>query len=344
MLKIECIKDDINGRENYSGYIKYGDLVKFGFLKELTVNRITDQNRLPGMEKYIKKPSSIYPPIVVALEKGTNVSYNNTSKELMIDNGISENNEKLLVIIDGQHRFLSIKQAIRNSDDEAFRNRKQPIFILTEMSDIEQRNLFIEINDHMKRVSSASKDIFDISIPNYLSLKIIKDFGIANKINMKNDQYEEKYPYKFILSGNRVLFKSLKVDSFDEKDLLDILNKYSNIAKKIWTDIFIYLEKNSSLKLGVSDNCDKENQYDLITTEAFIKSLCKIIKEDSNLYTLISNYDSNIDDIKTEFDKILNKIYEINFNSYLEDFKNINKLERERRLYKIMSGEIGSNE
>lgn len=349
MLKIECIQEESSGRLHYSGYIKYCDLVKYGFLKELTVNRITDEARLPKMEEYIRQPESIYPPIVVALEKSVKKSYNINTKELIIEKGISENSDNnILVIIDGQHRFLSIEEIIKEDNIEGFDKRKQSIFILTDMSDIEQRDLFIQINDNMKRVSSVSKNILDVTIPNYISLKTIKELDIINKVNMRNDQCTKVYPYKFILEGNKVLFKNLKIDNFDECKLLEVLNHYSMVGTSIWKRILEYIESNSSLELGIVDKKKiTTNDYSIIKTEAFIKAIFCIIKDDEELHKQIVDSESDIATIDNKIEKYIKLLNNINFGDE-EDIKRIkksNKKEKEEQIARIIKNNMGeSNE
>lgn len=285
MIKIECLENKENSKVSYTGYIKYKDLVNYALLKPLTVNRLTDSKRLKKMKEYIEKVDSIYPPIVIALEKGCDWFYKNDELILEDDSSeITDNNR--LVIIDGQHRFLSIKKLVESfEDDKEISNRRQAVFIVNNMTDIEQRNLFMEINDNMKRVSSVSKRIFSVEIANYISLKTIINIGITKKINIKNDQSTEFYPYKFILNGNQVLFGDIELESFNSSSLLESLDKYSVYSECVWRKVLSFIEENSSIKIGLADKPNIRN-YQSIKTEVFINSLFSILSKDIKIYNL----------------------------------------------------------
>lgn len=332
MIKIECLENRINGKLQYTGYIKYKDLVKYALLKPLTVNRLTNNNRVNKMREYIEKPESIYPPLVIALEIGCNCLYSNN--ELLVggesDDLIAE--EDRLVIIDGQHRYLSIKELIENCEDDEILNRKQAVFILNNMSDLEQRHMFMEINDNMQKVSSVSRRIFEVKIPNYISLKTITNLGIIKKINIKNDQCTEYYPYKFILSGNQLLFKDIELESFNNETLLNELEKYIKCSEYIWKNVLIFIEKNSTLNIGISKEANL-NDYKSIKTEIFIKVLFKkIIKENPDILNL------SIDKINSIVIDILKNIENNNYFSHEDELIKLDKKEKEKKILRYIEG------
>ena len=332
MIKIECLENKINGKLQYTGYIKYKDLVKYALLKPLTVNRLTNHKRVYKMKEYIEKPESIYPPLVIALEIGCNYSYNNN--ELLIggesDDLIAE--EDRLVIIDGQHRYLSIKELIDTCEDDEILNRKQAVFILNNMSDLDQRHMFMEINDNMQKVSSVSRRIFEVKIPNYISLRTIINLDIVKKINIKNDQCTEYYPYKFILSGNQLLFKDIELENFNNQTLLDDLEKYIECSECIWDNVLKFIEKNSVLNIGISKNANL-NDYKSIKTEIFIKVLFgKIIKENPDILTLSK------EEIKSIITSILSNIENNDYFSHEDELIKLDKKEKEKEILRYIEG------
>lgn len=332
MIRIECLENKINGKLQYNGYIKYKDLVKYALLKPLTVNRLTNPNRVNKMKEYIEKPESIYPPLVIALEIGCNYSYNNN--ELFIggesDDLILE--EDRLIIIDGQHRYLSIKELIDTCEDDEILNRKQAVFILNNMSDLEQRHMFMEINDNMQKVSSVSRRIFEVKIPNYISLRTIINLDIVRKINIKNDQCTEYYPYKFILSGNQLLFKDIELENFNNETLLNDLEKYIKCSEYIWDSILKFIEKNTVLNIGISEEANL-NDYKSIKTEIFVKVLFeKIVKENPD----IINFQKN--KIKSIITTILNDIENSNYFSHEDELIKLDKKEKEKKIAMYIEG------
>lgn len=339
MLKIECLENKVNGKNVYVGYIRYNDLVKFGFLKPLTVNRITDDTRIKDMKEYIMKPDSNYPPIVVAVEEGCRTSYSTNKNELIIEKHSNENKLNKLVIIDGQHRYLSIKKLIEiNENDQEILNRRQAVYILTDMSELEQRKCFMDINDNMKRVSSVSKRIFEISVPNYISLKILKILNIIKKINIKNDQCTTMYPYKFIQSGNKILFGYIDYKVFNEDSIIRVLDSYSEKACIIWGAILKFIDDNTKLNIGFSsleENSRKD--YKSIKTEIFIKVFLEQFRmKYSELEHIESITDERLEQIIDEY--INSVVNELDFFANEEELNKLEKKLKEKKIEEILAG------
>lgn len=339
MLEIECLENKVNGKSVYIGYVKYSDLVKFAFLKPLTVNRITNKSRIKDMKEYIMKQNSNYPPIVVAVEEGCRASYNGKENKLLIEKGSNENRLNRLVIIDGQHRYLSIESLIKsNPENSGILNRKQAIYILTGISELEQRKYFMDINETMKSVSSVSKRIFQITVPNYISLKVIKTLNIIKKVNIKNDQCTNKYPYKFIQSGTEVLFGYINYADFSEDSIISKLDNYSEKGCILWKSALKFIDDNTKLNIGFStlEECMKED-YKSIKTEIFIKAFFKQLKIEYNeLEDMDSVSNERLNLIIDEFiDNIINNL---KYFSYEEEINILEKKLKEKKIQEILVG------
>lgn len=326
MIRINCIENKEDNKSNYSGYITYNDLVKHAYLKPLTVNRLTDDRRLGKMTKYIEEKGNIYPPLVIALEPECKFEYDSSKHQLLID--VHETQDRKFIIIDGQHRFRSIEELLKYKNDESTLSRKQSIFIITNVSDIDQRKLFMDINNNMKTVSNVSKRIFEVSIPNYISLYIIKNLNIVKNINIKNDQCTKSYPYKFILSGNKILFGGLDIDSYDEEQLEINLNKYKEKGFIIWKEILNFIEKNTKLELKINKLNANINNYKSIKTEIFINAFMTVLMKENN--NLIENDNDILKNI------VKNKIKFIDSGTYFEHEKEILELDKEKKKAKII--------
>lgn len=332
MLKIKCIENNDSGRKVYSGFITFKELSDYAFLKPLTVNRITDKSRIKGMKEYIEKEGSNYPPIVVAIEEGCKCTYSNS--ELRISKADIKEKKKRLVIIDGQHRYLSLKRLVEEAKNEEVNNKRQAIYILSGLSEFEQRQCFIEINDKMKRVSNISKKIFDSTQENYITLKTIIDLDIATKINIKNDQCTKKYPYKFILEANKIFFSNIEI--CNNEKYIEELNKYASKSNVIWRNILEFIEKNTNICIFKEEN-DKEHEYKSVKTEIFlIEFVESLIREYDGFKSIIEQDDDKIQsDIKQHIEKI-NTVYK--YFSYEEDINKLSKDDKRDKIKLILGG------
>lgn len=342
MLTIECLENRVNGKKVYVGYITYKNLVKNSFLKPLTVNRMTDEGRIKKMMEYIERRESNYPPIVVSVEEGCRHIFDSNSKELIVEKNSKkgyENNR--LVIIDGQHRYLSIKSLLKsNSNNIEILDRKQAIYILTDMTESEQRQCFMDINDNMKRVSSVSKRIFEISIANYISLKVIKQLNIIDKVNIKNDQCTKKYPYKFIQEANKILFREFKLSNYTEKNLITELDIYSEKVSVLWRYILTFIDDNTRLDIGFSklEDSDKRD-YKSIKTEIFIKAFIEIlVNKSSELLNFKDIPIEKLEDIIKKFIEDLISEKKINFFSHEDEINRLDKNFKYSKIKEILSG------
>lgn len=344
-MRLECLENKINEKNAYIGYINYADLVKFSFLKPLTVNRLTDEKRIEKMTFYIEKQDANYPPIVVAVEEGCSISYNSSKNELIIEKSFGELHNNRLAIIDGQHRYLSIKNLIdMNKDNIEIKNRRQAIYILTDLTEVEQRKYFMEINENMKKVSSVSKRIFEVNVPNYISLKTIIDLDIVKSINIKNDQCTSMYPYKFIQSGNKILFNNVDYKNYNKDSIINVLNIYVEKSRIIWEEILKFIEENTNLYIKWKNKSHEiKNDYKSIKTEIFIKVfLEKLVQENTNIRENIEGIDNKeLRKILLNFIKM--RIYDTKYFDYDDKLFALEKISKEAEIRKILSSLGGEN-
>lgn len=336
MIEIQCLEENIGGKLYYIGYITFEQLSKHSQLKPLTVNRITDDNRITDMKDYISKNNSFYPPIVLALNDNSEFEYNRNRNTLSID---LQQNINPLVIIDGQHRYKSIKALI---DDRSTyiqnATRRQAVYIVTNMSETEQRNIFMQINETMKQVSNVSRRIFKIEIPNYISLKTVKDLNIVKMINFKNDQCTIKYPYKFIIEGNRQVFSYLNYADFDSKTMSTHLDKYSKISSIIWKSLLGYIETNTKLKVGIIEDIKlKEKNVKFIKTEAFINAFFKYFIDKQKYLNNINIECFDYKQLKADIDNIIKLISDDKFLNNEEELVGTSKKEKENKILEILN-------
>ncbi|EHK2406049.1 DGQHR domain-containing protein [Clostridium perfringens] len=328
MLKIKCIENNTIEKKVYSGFINYKELSEYAFLKPLTVNRVTDESRIKGMKNYIEEGNN-YPPIVVAIEEGWNFKYNNF--ELKVYKNDIKENKKRLVIIDGQHRYLSIKELVKEKNNEEINNRKQAIYILSDLSEGEQRKSFVDINDKMKKVSKVSKTIFQYTQENYITLKTIINLGIISNINIKNDQCTQKYPYKFILEANKIIFSDIQID--DNERYLKILNQYSDKAKIIWSCILNFIEKNTNLNILGNIKCNKD--YKSLKTEVFIVGLANSLIKEYDYFSEIIEKEDYI--IRENINSFIEKVkYKYNYFKYEDELSKLNIRKKRKRINEIL--------
>lgn len=328
MLKIKCIENNTTDKKTYSGFINYKELSEYAFLKPLTVNRVTDSSRINGMKNYIEEGNN-YPPIVVAIEEGCNYTYTNFELKICKNDIIEK--KKRLVIIDGQHRYLSIKDLVNEKNSEEINNKKQAIYILSDLSEVDQRKSFIEINDNMRKVSKISKTIFESTQENYITLKTIINLDIISNINMKNDQCTQKYPYKFILEANRIIFSNVEID--DNENYLEKLNEYADKSKIIWSCIFEFIEENTNLNILNNTICNKV--YKSLKTEIFIVGLANsLIKEYDYFSLIIEKEDETIrENIKSFIEKIKD---EYKYFDYENEISDLNITEKRNKINEIL--------
>lgn len=298
-----------NNKEKSKMYlvkISYKDLIDICGVGKVSINRGVDVIRAGKMKKYIRMPDSFYPPLIVATTKKNLVVYDDEKKQISIHKDRLEKQKDMLVI-DGQHRYTSIK-LLKEEDEESINNRYQSIYLIDNLNEFQQRKIFIDINNTGIKVSTGTKLRLDKNLINYISLSIVNNSEIIQaRISMDGNQTKttEKIPYKFIIRGNEKLLK--EVDSEYEKNNLDIriIDKMLIHIYKIWDGIFNIV------------NLTEENMYKVLTNEVFYTAVCNNIIDIFNeyIYYKVKN-DEEV--CKDEFNEKLDKIFDV-LNRRIED-------------------------
>ncbi|WP_406540991.1 DNA sulfur modification protein DndB [Clostridium ljungdahlii] len=296
--KFNCIRINDFLNNKYLLKIKYKDLVEITEINKLSVNRIVDETKASKMISFIKQNNKFYPTIIMVVSDKCDLEYDNTTSTLLL----KSNEDKLLGVVDGQHRYKSIElmlksQEIEDDKKDRLKEKEQAVFLIDKLTNQQQRDLFLEINGTPNKVKKGTQLRLDISTYNYYGLRFLNENSeyLCN-INFDEDQVlkknEKRLPYKFILKSNAQLLKDFENNY--EKNLIpeDDLNKYYQSIEEIWkfilTRVTSYMSKSDTIKDTVYS---LEIYYTTIFDEIYKK--CKALYEDIT--------DENI---KAEFNKL----------------------------------------
>ncbi|MDK0570362.1 DGQHR domain-containing protein [Clostridium perfringens] len=307
-IKIDEKKLSENSDEISSIYmLKMGfkELIEVCGLGKISINREVDEYRSEKMVEYIKEKSTFYPTILVATMKKNLIIYDEKNKTIEIN---SDNN-KDIVVIDGQHRYKSIELLLKENYDENS-NRTQSVLLLDNTNEFQQRKIFIDVNDNSKKVTVGTKLRLERSLINYISLNMVNKMEYLQKRVMMDDNQAKDFetiPYKFIIKGNRELFKEVEKKYNNKQIELEYIDKRIETIINLWKKIFALID------VGVEQKCN------VIITEVFYIALCKEISNDINKYFNNDKYfDSFFENMKTEIKSINEKFYSANINKSKE--------------------------
>lgn len=222
----------------YIATIPYKELVEIAEVKEMSTNRAVNIKRIDEIKNYIVKENSFFPPIVITSDIQDYLVFSADKSEIKIDTNKLRRNK--MYIIDGQHRFSAIKQIIV---DEPNYSKNQAVFIIEYLDEYERRKLFLDINDNAVSVKCGTRERFKKSISNYLSLYIASNSEcFKNKIDMEANQTRtsEQYPFKFLASGNRILFRKLENSFISDAEITfeSIKELVTKVALELWDKLY----------------------------------------------------------------------------------------------------------
>lgn len=262
--------DEKEYSNKYIAVMTFKQLTELTEIKSLSNNREVNPDRASEMMEFIKDEKAFYPPLILSTNKKI-LNYKNNEIHIRYDKKNSAE-EKPFSIIDGQHRFQSIEKLCESIGDDKSQifNRLQSIFIIENISDVEQRKIFIDINENAKKVTLATKERFKITLANYMGLKIIKDNDILKgNINMDIEKTEkiDKYPYKYVIAANKILLFDLEKRYLRNEFKLNDLEEVADLLNEFWSNIYTFIKYNY-------EKCDY-----LITLE-FIKLISKKVVEE----------------------------------------------------------------
>lgn len=278
--------------------VDYSELVKLARVKSISTNREVDHSRAEKMIDFISKSGSFYPPIIVATDSIGSFRYDNDTNTCEFNISSEKGNE--LIIIDGQHRFTSIQKLLALEIGDKFKEIKQAVFLIDGINELKRREVFLEINDNAKRVSTGDKERYKTNVSNYLSLKLINKIEVIKYINWGANQTTKinEYPYKFIVKSNKLLLNQAEKDFKSAKIDLKAIDKLLKSLEYIWEINFMYFEENS--------------QYNVVNTEVFIKAVFKHFSEKYILYydKAIKSNDFDITEFKVSYSNAIDKVFE----------------------------------
>ncbi len=289
MYKLDAIKieeksliDGSNEKSNmYMINISFKELIEICSLGHISINREVQRVRAEKMVQFIKAKSAFYPPLIVAVNKKDLINYSSKEKRIVIK---KEKIKNEIVVIDGQHRFMSIKLWLEEMTLEDIDNleRYQSVFLVDNISEYQQRKLFMDINNNAKKVNVGTKLRLEKSIANYFTLKILNDNEeLLRRIKMDDDQLYvskdqstcKKYPYKFLMDLNKKMLDKISKDfnknNITFEDIKGLDEKINSIWEKI-IEIMISIYK---------DENDNEIEINIITNNVFYEEIGIILKD-----------------------------------------------------------------
>jgi hypothetical protein len=285
----------------YSAVIPFKDLIEICKIKSISTNREVDEVRALKMKDYIKQSTAFYPPLIISTDRKGQLVHNELTSEMTYFES-----ENYMTIIDGQHRFKSIELLLMQNE---VIHKKQSVFILDGISDLKRREVFIDINDKAKRVSTGDKARYSLKVSNYLSLKFIEEKFNKERIDWGATQFQGngKYPYKFVEKGSEQLLKDIEKDYKKGDISLEDLSGLEKIIFHIWNRIII-------------KTLDANEDNNFLKTEIFIHDIIKSFKSEFDIIKLTNN---KTDDEKTNL--YIQRFNEI-FDKYLAKNKEIDEL------------------
>lgn len=304
----------------------YESLIELCGVGKVSINRVVDTYRSGKMKNYIREKNAFYPPLIVATTKKNLIIYDVEKKTIRIDEEKLIKNKDMLVI-DGQHRYTSIKM-LKEEDRNLISNRYQAIFLIDNLNEFQQRKTFIDINDNAKKVTTGTRLRLDKTLINYISLSIVDNcIGIQKRISMDGNQTVslKKIPYKFIIRGNEKLVKKIDDDYDRNKIDIAIVDKILSSLYIIWDEVFKIVD------------LAEEKQCNIVINEVFFIAVCIICEgiliED--IYNKVlnkvtidkiefkKNISSQIDKIMSSLDMIDKLYYEADLNRAKEKYEKI---------------------
>lgn len=171
LKSFKCIRIEDCLKNKFLLTIKYKDLVEITEINKLSVNRIVDEEKAKRMISFIEKEDNFYPTIMMVTEEKCDIKYDENTSMITL----KSNRDKLLGIVDGQHRYKSIELMLgrdeKNNDImDILREKEQTVFLVSNLTKQDQRNLFLEINSTPNKVKKGTQLRLDITTYNYYGL------------------------------------------------------------------------------------------------------------------------------------------------------------------------------
>lgn len=338
LKKFKCIRIEDSLKNKFLLTIKYKDLIEITEINKLSVNRIVDEEKAKRMIPFIEEEKNFYPTIMMVTEEKCEIKYDENTSTITLKSNL----DKLLGIVDGQHRYKSIELMLNREDiDESKINRlkekEQTVFLISNLKKQEQRELFLEINSTPNKVKKGTQQRLDITTYNYYGLRFLNENEKYLKyINFDEDQVlkkdEKKIPYKFMLKGNEELLKDFEKSYINNTINETDINKHYTGIETIWRYI---LDK--IIEYVTSQETLKGTIYSL---ELYYIAIFRYIK------TIINNNEISLEIMEDELKKIKGF-----FDNDPVSFKNnidlengnadkINRIIKEIKLKKLNSEEI----
>ena len=226
-LKTNVLKTKIEAIEICIFTAKAKDLVKIGYVSErgvkeekAAVQRIFSPRRVTEIAEFVSKGGGFFSPFII--------NWNNQEKPLKILTSQIEIplEEQSAQLLDGQHRFRGIQQAIEN---ETSKGDENVVIILTNnLETREAANIFTNINSKQQSVSkSLIYDLFK-ELAYYPNHEINRATDIAIALNTNEDS-----PYfgKIIFPGKNGLRGTIQLSTVVDS-LKDHLKKDSTFERR----------------------------------------------------------------------------------------------------------------
>lgn len=291
-VKLKALKINQGKYEFYMTVIKSNQLEGFCFItrrsedKEEGFQRLLNKARANLITKYYKNGGAIPSPLILSAKEEADFTYNPESGEVSF-----LNQEKIFMVIDGQHRLFGISGLEEELD--------VPVIIFSELEINEEVNLFIDINTNQKGVPSALLlDIKNLAKKETTTEQKQRElFDVVNNSSPLKDKLLSDSSSSGYIS--RTAFNEATKNIFEKSVLSEVDN---NIVFKTVTNYLeafdrMYKESSSSAALNktiffkVAFNLFNEiveqtlNEYGNVKSDAIYEIISSLAAVDYNSYS-----------------------------------------------------------
>lgn len=248
-----------NSRGLLTTQLRIADLLN-NYTLNKEVNRDISDHRIPKITKYIDTFDNnigIYLPSIVLVASGTEPEVNDMKNLFTFKEGYK------FIILDGQHRIKALERYVNQESNQkkidSILNSAVTVQIYFNMSEEQQRKLFIDINSTSKKVSQNLTFKFDKRDPINVIIKELlnHDVNLENKLKITDKTRVSRPSNKSWMSITRLnryisylLFNTNKISNKNMKlleenffEITEFLTQYFSLLIEILPEDFGNVEK-----------------------------------------------------------------------------------------------------
>lgn len=243
-VRLKGLINRINGNNQaiMTTQIAVRDLLKV-FMIDNSINREINYARLKPLSKYIDSFDSdigiFLPSLVFSFNEDPIKYYDKERKELRIDPGVK------LKVIDGQHRIKGLEYLIRDTGDiqrrENILDSTLTAQIYFGLKDIDEKNVFVDINSNAKRVSMSLITQYDTR--DIMRVLVRDTFNTCQALEIAGVELSKS---RIVRPNNTLLFTSARLKNFIIALLfgkVKIGKKGEKLIQDKYDDILAFLDK-----------------------------------------------------------------------------------------------------